>query len=125
MSAMEAVEAHLLGALGRLGAAVGVRRHDWTAPLHDATSLSGTDCMALFDAQLTSRHLDVAAHWLRSKDAGFYTIGSGGHEGNAAVAGALRPTDPAMLHYRSGAFYVTRAGQVPGHDPVEDVLLGL
>ena len=27
---------------------------------------------------------------------------------------ALRPTDPALLHYRSGAFYFARAQQVPG-----------
>ena len=38
---------------------------------------------------------------------------------------ALRPTDPALLHYRSGAFYVARAGQVPGSTPVRDVLQGL
>ena len=35
------------------------------------------------------------------------------------------PTDPALLHYRSGGFYCARAAQVPGHDPVRDVLLGL
>ncbi|MFI7023700.1 thiamine pyrophosphate-dependent enzyme [Micromonospora sp. NPDC049900] len=38
-------------------------------------------------------------------------MGSAGHEGNAGVAAALRPTDPALLHYRSGAFYCVRAGQ--------------
>ncbi len=56
---------------------------------------------------------------------GFYTIGSAGHEANAAVAAALRPTDPALLHYRSGAFYLARAAQVPGSTPLRDVLLGL
>ena len=71
-----------------------------------------------------SRHLDLAARWLRAPGQGFYTIGSAGHEGNAAVAAALRPTDPALLHYRSGAFYLARARQVPGHDPRRDVLLG-
>ena len=40
------------------------------------------------------------------------------------VALALRPTDPALLHYRSGAFYLARAGQL-GHDGVRDVLLGM
>jgi 2-oxoisovalerate dehydrogenase E1 component len=44
---------------------------------------------------------------------------------NAAVAAALRPTDPALLHYRSGAFYLARAAQVPGSTPMRDVLLGL
>ncbi len=79
----------------------------------------------VFDAQLRSRHLDHAARWLRGKGAGFYTIGSSGHEANAWVAAALRPTDPALLHYRSGGFYLARASQVPGHDGVSDVLLGL
>ncbi len=79
----------------------------------------------LFDAQLESRHLDHAARWMRAKGAGFYTIGSAGHESNAAVAEALRPTDPALLHYRSGGFYCARARQVQGIDPVRDVLLGM
>jgi 2-oxoisovalerate dehydrogenase E1 component len=41
------------------------------------------------------------------------------------VALALRTTDPALLHYRSGAFYVARARQLPGSTPVRDVLQGL
>ncbi|WP_371685946.1 thiamine pyrophosphate-dependent enzyme [Micromonospora sp. MW-13] len=45
---------------------------------------------------------------------GFHTIGSAGHEGNAAVAAALRPGDPALLHYRSGAFYCLRAALAAG-----------
>ena len=79
----------------------------------------------VFDAQLGSRHLDLAARWLRSRGKGFYTIGSAGHESNAAVAAALRPTDPALLHYRSGGFFLARAKQVSGSDPLRDVLLGL
>ncbi len=85
----------------------------------------GERWLELFEAQATSRHLDLAARRLRAEGDGFYTIGSAGHESNAAVAMALRPTDPALLHYRSGAFYVARARQVPGHDPIRDVLLGL
>ena len=38
----------------------------------------------------------------RQQGRGFYTIGSAGHESNALVALALRPSDPALLHYRSG-----------------------
>ena len=82
-------------------------------------------CLALFDVQLGSRHLDLAARWLRSQGKGYYTIGSSGHEGNAAVAAALRPTDPALLHYRSGGFFLARAALVDGRDPLRDVLLGL
>ena len=62
---------------------------------------------------------------LHARGVGYYTIGSAGHESNAAVAMALRPTDPALLHYRSGGFYCARAAQVSGVDPVRDVLLGL
>ncbi len=90
------------------------------------SGLSIARALELFDAQLASRHLDLAARWLRARDAGFYTIGSAGHEGNAAVAAALRLTDPALLHYRSGAFYLVRAAQAsPPRDGVTDVLLGL
>jgi 2-oxoisovalerate dehydrogenase E1 component len=88
-------------------------------------ALSPQAWLDLFDAQLGSRHLDLAARWLRSRSKGYYTIGSSGHEGNAAVAAALRPTDPALLHYRSGGFFLARAAQVDGSDPLRDVLLGL
>ena len=82
-------------------------------------------CLALFDVALDSRHLDLAARYLRSQGKGYYTIGSSGHEGNAAVAAALRPTDPALLHYRSGAFFLARAALVESHESLRDVLLGL
>jgi 2-oxoisovalerate dehydrogenase E1 component len=94
-------------------------------PLGADTLLTGTRCLELFDAQLGSRHLDLAARGLGARGTGYYTIGSSGHEGNAAVAAALRPTDPALLHYRSGAFYLERARQVPGSTPLSDVLLGI
>ena len=94
-------------------------------PVRDGSSLTARVCLALFDVQLGSRHLDLAARWLRSQGKGYYTIGSSGHEGNAAVAAALRPTDPALLHYRSGAFFLARAALVDGREPLRDVLLGL
>ena len=67
------------------------------------------EALTVFDAQATSRHLDLAARRMQQAGRGYYTIGSSGHEANAAVAAALRPTDPALLHYRSGGFYVRRA----------------
>ena len=95
-------------------------------PIRDGSALTGQRGLELFDAQLASRHLDLAARWLRAQDAGYYTIGSSGHEGNAGVAAALRITDPALLHYRSGAFYLARCQQAtPPRDGVLDVLLGL
>ena len=56
-----------------------------------------------------SRHLDFAARWLQKQGKGYYTIGSAGHESNAAVGLLSRTTDPALLHYRSGGFYAARA----------------
>ncbi|MEV1144782.1 thiamine pyrophosphate-dependent enzyme, partial [Micromonospora sp. NPDC049799] len=86
-------------------------RRDPAEPVGDGALLTGARALDLFDAQVVSRQLDLAGRWLRSFSEGFYTIGSAGHEGNAAVAAALRPTDPALLHYRSGAFYCVRAAQ--------------
>ena len=94
-------------------------------PVSETTSLTGTRCLEIFGSQLASRHLDLAARMLRARGKGFYTIGSAGHEANAFVAGVLRPPDPALLHYRSGAFFAERARQVPGTDPIRDVLLGV
>jgi 2-oxoisovalerate dehydrogenase E1 component len=112
---VEQVDEHFIDAVKNIE--VANQRRDLGVPVESA--------LELFDAQLGSRHLDLAARWLRAQGKGFYTIGSSGHEGNAAVAAALRPTDPALLHYRSGGFYLARARQVPGIDPLRDVLLGL
>lgn len=89
--------------------------------------MTGARCGELFDVQLGSRLLDLTARRLRERNEGFYTIGSAGHEGNAAVAAALRPTDPALLHYRSGAFYLARSLQAGrlAEEGLRDVLLGL
>jgi 2-oxoisovalerate dehydrogenase E1 component len=117
------LDEHLLAALGALPATAVAR--DPAEPVRPGTTLTGAEVMSLFEAEITSRHLDFAARWLRGRGLGFYTIGSSGHESNAVIASVLRPTDPALLHYRSGAFYVRRAMQVPGHDPRRDVLLGI
>jgi len=98
---------------------------DPDAPIRPGSRLTARTAIELFDAQVASRHLDFAARALRARGEGFYTIGSSGHEGNAAVAAALRPSDPGFLHYRSGAFFVARARQVPGVTPLFDILLGL
>ncbi|HEY7044060.1 MAG TPA: thiamine pyrophosphate-dependent enzyme, partial [Nocardioidaceae bacterium] len=95
----------------------------WRDPTAEASDVERL--VACFDAQLQSRHLDLAARWLQQQGEGFHTVGSAGHESDAAVALALRPTDPALLHYRSGGFYAARAQQVDGTTPVTDVLLGM
>ena len=87
------------------------------------TSLSGRQFLELFETQMLSRHLDLEAREMRSRGEGFYTIGSSGHEGNALVGHLTRHTDPAFLHYRSGAFFLERARQLEGIDAVYDVAL--
>ncbi|HEX2400717.1 MAG TPA: thiamine pyrophosphate-dependent enzyme, partial [Mycobacterium sp.] len=119
----EPIDEHFTATISALSGSAAERSHE--DALRDGSSLTVGECLALFDAQLGSRHLDLAARWLRSKGKGYYTIGSSGHEGNAALAAALRPTDPALLHYRSGGFFLARAAQVGGRDPLRDVLLGL
>jgi len=108
---LDPLELHLLDSLAALAPTGGVE----AAPLEAA---------ALWRAQVDSRLCDFAARWLQREGRSFYSIGSAGHESNGAVALALRPTDPALLHYRSGAFYLARAGQV-GRDGVPDIMLGV
>lgn len=86
-------------------------------------SLSDSALYRLWHSQLSSRLLDLQSRLLQAKGQSFYTIGSAGHEGNAAVAAALRLTDPAFLHYRSGAFFIERSKQLPGSTPLYDMLL--
>lgn len=85
--------------------------------------LSGPQAVALFRAQCLSRALDRSSRAMQKSGTGFYTIGSSGHEGMAAVAEALRPDDIAFLHYRDAAFQIARAGQVPGQQIAWDMLL--
>lgn len=89
----------------------------------EGVGLTTHGLIELFESQLISRHLDLQARRLQARGEAFYTIGSAGHEGNAAVAMALRSTDPAFLHYRDAAFLIQRARQVPGQTPLWDLLL--
>jgi 2-oxoisovalerate dehydrogenase E1 component len=95
------------------------------APLRAGGSLTVATATALFEDQLVSRQLDVAARQLKTTNRSFYTIGSAGHENNAVVGARLRLTDPAFLHYRSGGFVMARARQLPGATPTLDTLLGV
>ncbi|EQD27393.1 transketolase, central region, partial [mine drainage metagenome] len=107
--------------------------HDWRGaavptPRDDDAVLPGSALDArgfreLFESQLISRHLDLMARVLRVKNKVFYTIGSSGHEGNAMLARLTRHTDPAFLHYRSGAFMAERFRKLPDMDPVMDSAL--
>lgn len=95
---------------------------------HSSTTLAESglrpaELMDLFETQMISRHLDLIARILKNENLCYYTIGSSGHEGNAALGKVFRLTDMAFLHYRSGGFMVQRAKQVPGTTPVYDTML--
>jgi len=92
-------------------------------PVLEGSLCSARDFLELFESQLISRHLDLMARVLRVQQKVFYTIGSSGHEGNAMVARLTRHTDPAFLHYRSGAFMAERFRKLPGMDPIMDSAL--
>ena len=100
-----------------------VRAQDFPVSQSSASALPAEQALGLYRAQVLSRVLDLQSRVMQKAGQGFYTIGSSGHEGMAAVAYALRPDDIAFLHYRDAAFQIARADQVGGHDMMRDMLL--
>ena len=107
------------------GASDDATRLGGDAELLPGSGLTARRALALFEDQVSSRAIDVAARELKKTDRSYYTIGSAGHENNAVLGAQLRITDPAFLHYRSGGFFMARARQLPGSTPVFDTLLGI
>ncbi len=99
-----------------------VRQNDLPAGALPRTA-TPEQLIQMYRAQCLSRQLDRTSRDMQKAGQGFYTIGSSGHEGMAAVAHALRTTDMAFLHYRDAAFQIARANQVPGQTPAWDILL--
>ena len=93
--------------------------------LHPGSTLTAAAALGLFEDQLASRQIDVAARELKKTGRSYYTISSAGHEDNAVIGAQLRVDDPAFLHYRSGGFVLARSRQQPGSTPVLDTLLGV
>ena len=81
--------------------------------------------LRMFDAQAAARWLDVVARGLRLSGPSTRTRDAAGHEAGAAIALAVRPGDPAMLHHRSSAFFLARAEQAGHRDAVLEVATGL
>ncbi|MCW8886208.1 MAG: thiamine pyrophosphate-dependent enzyme, partial [Motiliproteus sp.] len=88
----------------------------------DQFGLSANQLIELFQSQLLSRHLDLESRRLQAQRLAFYTIGSSGHEGMAAVAAVFNHTDMAFLHYRDCAFLIQRAKQLEGQTTLSDLL---
>jgi len=110
----EVVDQRFLAVVDQLGS-------DGARP--DRGAISDLDLLELFESQLISRQLDLMALVKRAEDKVFYTIGSSGHEGNAMVGRATRATDPAFLHYRSGAFVAERYRKLDRADFIRDTCL--
>ena len=89
----------------------------------DEVGLTPETLVEIYHSQCVSRQMDRISRRLQARGEGFYTIGSSGHENNAAVAQAFRLTDIAFLHYRSAAFQIHRAKQLPGQTPNWDMML--
>ncbi len=87
------------------------------------TTLTATEARDLFEDQMMSRLLDVAAREMKRINEGFYTISSAGHENNAVIGAMLRLNDPCFLHYRAGGLMMARSRKLAGIDPVMDTLL--
>jgi 2-oxoisovalerate dehydrogenase E1 component len=85
--------------------------------------LTAPELMDLFETQVMSRQMDLRARILKEKGECFYTIGSSGHEANAVWGKAFRLTDMAFVHYRSCAFMIQRAKQLPGSTPLYETML--
>jgi 2-oxoisovalerate dehydrogenase E1 component len=95
------------------------------APLRPGSGLTARAAVELFEDQVLSRALDVAARELKRTNRSFYTISSAGHEDNAVLGALLRLDDPCFLHYRSGGFMMARSRKAPGVTPAFDTLLSL
>ena len=97
--------------------------HDFPVGAPPSGPLSAVDAVRVFRSACLSRALDRTSRAMQRAGQGYYTIGSSGHEGLAALALALRPTDMAFLHYRDAAFQIARSTQVPGQSIAWDMLL--
>jgi 2-oxoisovalerate dehydrogenase E1 component len=93
--------------------------------LHPDHALTTRQAIELFEDQVLSRALDVAARELKKTNRSFYTISSAGHENNAILGALLRLDDPCFLHYRSGGLMMARSRKHAGITPAFDTLLSL
>lgn len=92
-------------------------------PIAAHSSMTRREAVAVFESVIQSRLQDLLSREMKDKGLSYYTIGSSGHEANAIFGALLRTTDPAYLHYRSGAFMAARLRQGRGETPFFDAML--
>lgn len=79
--------------------------------------------ISMYESALMSRLLDLKARDLRKTGESFYTIGSSGHEGMAAVSEIAELKDMAFLHYRDASFLIHRSKKNNGETILFDMML--
>ncbi len=84
----------------------------------DQVGENKANIVSIFESQVCSRHMDIAARLLKDQGRCFYTIGSSGHEGNAVFGRVFPYKDIAFLHYRSVPFFLERSKQLSGSTPI-------
>src|SRR5262249_23766861 len=99
------------------------RQLEKSDPLRPGSGLTARQALEVFEDQVTSRLLDVAARELKKRNQGVYTISSAGHENNAIIGTLLRLDDPCFLDDRSGGFMMAGSRNLAGVDPIFDTLL--
>ena len=100
-----------------------VSAEDFPSSKAPSGPLTSQEAISIYRTGCLTRALDRKSREMQAQGQGFYTIGSSGHEGIAAVAAALRLDDMAFLHYRDAAFQIQRSELVPGQSIVWDMLL--
>jgi 2-oxoisovalerate dehydrogenase E1 component len=100
-----------------------VATQDLPAGSSHGGELTREEAVSVFKSQVLSRALDLQSRVMQKAAQGFYTIGSSGHEGMAALGHALRVDDIAFLHYRDAAFQIARAEKAGQGGMMRDMLL--
>ena len=100
-----------------------VAAQDFPTATSTGEELASDEALVLFKAQVLSRALDLESRQMQKRGQGFYTIGSSGHEGMAALGHVLRIDDIAFLHYRDAAFQIARAEKAGQKGMMRDMLL--
>ncbi|MEM6939451.1 MAG: thiamine pyrophosphate-dependent enzyme [Pseudomonadota bacterium] len=95
---------------------------DFPAGTVDVTGVDANLGRRLYEAQVLTRALDIESRAMQRAGEGFYTIGSSGHEGMAALGQVLRVDDIAFLHYRDAAFQIARAAKAGQPGMMRDML---
>ena len=86
VSRADIVDRQFIDTLSALAPAASAPRNDLDSPVRAGATITAREAIGLFEVIVSSRILDFEARALKTVGQSFYTIGSSGHESNAAVA---------------------------------------